>query len=225
VTHRAGRLPVLLLIVLAGCSTRSVHTDLAASQANLADSTARRLISSWQQQVRQYIDREGEGDPAVLARTRALHSPDVLRPSRITFGVLDAEADLPGHNGWDVQGVLIGKQQSEGQNWYVFLVGMIQRSDYRPREVQDIRIVALSAHHGKLSWETGAAEPGALLRYRSTFAGSDPVRFPEDTDRFDMTVSGDEVHVQEIQSGATWTVRLSTGSGSRVTEPVPPGSA
>ena len=224
--HLAGRLPVLLLIVLTACSTRSVHTDIAASQANLAEGKANRLISTWQRQVGEYIVREGKGDPAVLSQTRALHASDVLRPGRITFGVLDADADLPGHKGWDIQGVLVGKQESAGQNWYVFLVGMIQRSDYRPRKVQDIRVVALSAHEGTLRWKTGAPEPRAVRRYRNTFAGSDPVRFPEDTDRFEMmTASGNEVQVQETQSGASWTLRLSTGSGSRGRAPVPSGPA
>jgi hypothetical protein len=225
VRHLAGRLPVLLLAVLAACSTRSVHTDIATPQASLVEGKANRLIAIWQEQLRQYINREGKGDPAVLSQTRPLHAADVLRPGRITFGVLDADADLPGHNGWDVQGVLIGKQESGGRNWYVFVVGMIRRSDYRPRDVEDIRIVALAADGGKGRWKTSAAEPQAVRRYRDAFAGSDTVRFPDDTDKFDMTVSEGQVHVRETQSGATWTLRLSTGSGSRMTLPAPSGPA
>jgi hypothetical protein len=202
---------LLLLIVLAACSTRSVHTGVVEPHANLGEGTVKRLVSTWHEQVRQYIDREGKGDPAVLSRTRAAHSRDVLRPGRITFGVLDADSDLPGRNGWDVQGVLIGKQASGVHNWYVFVVGIVRRSNYRPMEIQDIRLVALSAHGGKLRWETSAADPQAGQRYRDT-AGSDPVRFPGDNDSFNMTVSGDRVRVQETQSGADWSLRLSNGT-------------
>jgi hypothetical protein len=209
----------LLVVVLAACSTRPPHTGVAEPHAELAEATVKRLISIWQEQVRQYIDRQGDGDPAVLSQTRALHSRDVLRPGRITFGVLDIESDLPGRNGWDMQGVLIGKQASGARNWYVFVVGIVRRSNYRPLQIQDIRMVALSAHGGQLTWETSAADPRAVQRYRNTFAGSDPVRFPEDTDRFNMSVSGDRVRVRETQSGADWSLRLNAASGGRITVP------
>ena len=217
-SRRADRFPLLLLIVLAACSTRPLQTGIAEPHANLAEGTVKRLILVWQEQVRQYLDREGKGDPVVLSRTRAAHSRDVLRPGRITFGVLDVDSDLPGRNGWDVQGLLIGKQASGVHNWYVFAVGIVRRSNYSPIEIKDIRMVALSADGGRLSWETSAADPQAVQRYRDT-AGSDPVRFPGDTDRFKLTVSEDRVQVQETQSGADWSLRLSTGSGGRITVP------
>ena len=67
-------------------------------------------------------------------------------------------AHVPSRDGWDVEGVLIGKQTSGMQNWYVFLVGIVARSGYRPSWIQDMRLVAFSAHDGKLAWEMSQAD-------------------------------------------------------------------
>ena len=202
------RLILLLVIVLAACSPRAVHERAPEPHVELAEPKARQLISLWQEQVRQYIDRQGNGDPAVLAQTRALHSRDILRPGRITFGVLDNDAAPPGRNGWDVQGVLVGKLGSSAYTWYVFVVGIVRREDYRPMEVQDIRIATLRTVAHQLHWEVSAANPGALRRYRDAVAAADPVQFPADTDRFDMSASDDLVRVVETQSGAEWSLDL-----------------
>ena len=217
----ADRFLLLLLIALAACSPRAVHTSVPAPHAELPEAKVKELISVWQEQVRQYIDRQGDGDPAVLSQTRALHSRDVLRPGRITFGALDTDSAPPGRNGWDMQGVLVGKQASGSHTWYVFVVGIVRRSNYRPMEVQDIRMVALRAEGRKLAWETSTADPQSVQRYRDASAGADPVQFPGDTDRFSMTVSGDRLQVQEAQSGADWSLRLSTGVEGRIRLPAP----
>src|SRR5207344_2009715 len=82
---------VLLLSLLAGCALRAPHTDVAAP-AHLSETRAERLLRTWRQDLDAYIVREGRGDPVVLSHTRALRSRDVLRPARITFGILDVEA-------------------------------------------------------------------------------------------------------------------------------------
>jgi hypothetical protein len=211
------RLILLLVIVLAACSARAVHKSGPEPHVDLPEAKVKQLIGLWQEQIRQYIDRQGDGDPAVLAQTRALHSRDILRPGRITFGALDNDSDLPGRKGWDVQGVLVGKLGSGGHTWYVFVVGIIRRSDYRPMEVQDIRVVTLRAVARKLDWESSPANPQAVQRYRDAFAASDPVQFPADTDRFDMSASEGLVRVLETQSGADWSLRLNPGSEGPVT--------
>jgi hypothetical protein len=210
---------LLLVIVLAACSARAVHESVPQPHVDLAEPKAKHLILVWQEQVRQYIDQQGNGDPAVLAQTRALHSRDILRPGRITFGALDNESDLPGRNGWDVQGVLVGKLGSGGHTWYVFVVGIVRRNDYRPMEVQDIRIVTLRAVAHKLDWESSAPNPQSLQRYRDAFAAADPVQFPADTDRFHLSASEDGVRVLETQSGATWSLRLNPESEGPLTPP------
>jgi len=201
----------LLLSLLAACTVRAPHTDVMAPQAQLNESKIDRLLGTWQREVTAYITREGRGDPGVLSQTRALHARDVLRPARITFDVLDVDAIVPGRDGWDIRGVLVGKQTSSAHTWYVFLVGIVARTGYRPSSIDDIRLLALSAQSEKLTWEVGLRNPEAVGRYREIFGASPPIAFPGDTDRFTMNISGDEVSVLEMRSAAHWSLELSTG--------------
>jgi hypothetical protein len=203
---------LLLLCVLAGCAVRAPRTDVMAPPAELPEASVKRLISVWEQQLARYIDREGGGDPAVLSRTQVLHSRDGARPARITFGVLDVQPDVPGRDGWDLQGLLVGKQTSGMRNWYVFVVGIVARGGYRPSGIQDMRLVAFSTQAGKLAWQMSQAEPQAVQRYRDTYGVSGTVRFPGDTDGFSMNGAGERLSVQEVRSGATWALRLSAGN-------------
>jgi len=205
------RVAVLLLTILAGCATRAPHIAVMGPDGHLADGTSRRLIGVWQQQLARYVVDEGSGDPAIVSQMQALHSRDILRPARITFGVLDVEATTPAKDGWDVQGVLIGKQMRGEGNWYVFLVGIVARTGYRPSSIEDIRLVGFWARPGKLAWEMSPANPLALQRYRDTYRESVPVRFPENTDQFTMSATDDRVSVRELRSGADWSLRLDAG--------------
>jgi hypothetical protein len=205
VNSAASRVLVLLLALLPACATRAPAPGAAPY---LTERQATRLISLWQREVRHYIDLHGDGDPAVLLGLRALRSRDAPRPGRIVFGVLDVEASLPGRDGWDVQGVLVGKHAEDGRNLYAFLVGIVRRSDYRPREVQDVRLVVLSSSEGKLGWQTDDRTPDAVQRYRDTYAGSATIRFPGDTDQFTLTGAGWRVSVREVRSGAQWSLYL-----------------
>jgi hypothetical protein len=137
----------------------------------------------------------------------------VLRPARITFDVLDVDAMVPARDGWDIRGVLIGKQTRNTHSWYIFLVGMVGRAGYRPSSIDDIRPVAFSAQTGKLTWQVGFANPEAVQRYRAAFGGSAPTAFPGETDRFTMDATGDQVLVVEVRSAARWSLQL------RATEP------
>jgi hypothetical protein len=137
-----------------------------------------------------------------------LRSRDLVRPARITFDVLDVESYVPGRDGWDIQGVLVGKQTSGVHNWYVFLVGVVLRSGYRPTSIADIRLVALSVQGARLDWRTSPTDPQAVQRYLDAFRTSVPIRFPGDTDRFSLKAAGDHVSVQELRSRAEWSLRL-----------------
>ena len=204
----AGFIALLLLSALAACSTRAPHPSGDDSPTNWTESSVIRVVSVWQEQLRQYIEREGNGDPAALSHMTAFRSRDVLRPARITFGVLDVDTDLPGRNGWDVQGLLVGTHPDSVHPWYVFVVGIVRRSDYRPWMLQDIRLVGLGRKGANLTWEMSVADPGGLQRYREAFAGSGSVRFPAESDRFSMTVAGDRIRVEEARSGADWVLTL-----------------
>jgi hypothetical protein len=209
----ASRLLLLLsLLLLPACATRSPDLGGAAAHADLPDNSAARLLSVWQQDLLRYIDQRG-GDVAVLPALRELHSRDTPRPGRIVFGVLDVDASLPGRDGWDVHGVLVGKHAERDRNWYVFLVGIVRRSDYRPREVQDVRLVALASFDGKVVWRTDDRTPDAVLRYREAFGGEATIRFPAETDQFRLTGAGRRISVREVQSGALWSLQLRPGSG------------
>jgi hypothetical protein len=202
---RARRLLPLLFVALAGCASRppAPQTE-AAVVAPIPEGTVAQLVSAWQDEVCRYVDREGDGDPAVLSETRALRSRDALRPARVTFGLLDVDAGAAARDGWDVQGVLVGRQARGAVDRYVFLVGMVARSSYVPSGLQDVRLVGLEVQGGRLTWETGAADATAVQRYRETYRGSGAIRFPGDTDDFRLTVATDRVSVREMRSGAEW---------------------
>ena len=196
-----------LLTILSGCAIRAPHPDGLQTQANLADRTTHQLISVWEQQLSQYIAVEGGGDPAVLARARILHSRDVRRPARITFDALDVDAAIPSRDGWDVEGLLIGKQSTGSGNSYVFLVGIVSRSGYRPTSIQDIRLVTMSTQRGQFSWAMSAQDAQAVQRYGDTFRDSMAARFPAETDDFVMHVEADRLRVEETRSGASWSLQ------------------
>lgn len=199
---------LLVLAILAGCAVRAPHPDgtETQTQGTVPERTVKRLITAWQEQLGRYISDEGAGDPAVLSRARLLHSRDVLRPARITFDALDIDAQVPSRDGWDVEGLLIGKQSDGTHNWYIFLVGIVSRAGYRPSSIQDIRLVGLSAQGGRLSWVMSAPDRNAVQRYRETFRGSAAVRFPGETDEFVMKLDEDHAWVQEVRSGANWSL-------------------
>jgi hypothetical protein len=199
---------VLLLGTLSACAARAPHTDSAGEPRPLLEHTAQHVLTAWQQELTRYITRDGSVDPALLAQTRVLRSRDALRPARIVFGVLDVDASAPGRDGWDVQGMLIGKQVTGAQTWYVFVVGIVERAGYRPSSIQDMRLIAFSAPGSKLAWNVGPGDQQAVKRYLQTFS-TPPIRFPGDTDRFTMDLSGNVVSVLEAQSGARWQLQLS----------------
>jgi hypothetical protein len=203
---KRGALGVVTVLLLA-CAMRAPHTVVADPSRALSERDVHRLIGVWQSQLGRYLAVEGAGDPAALSRMQVLRSRDVLRPARITFGALDVEATVPGRDGWDIQGVLLGKQAHGARSWYVFIVAVVARSGYRPSSIQDLRLVGLSAQGGNLAWTMGSPDLQALQRYRDTFRET-PVRFPADIDRFSMSATADRVFIREMQSAAEWSLAL-----------------
>lgn len=202
------QLSLLVIIVLWGCATRSSQTQVPAAAEALAENEVIRLVSIWQDQLCEYISQAGEGDEAVLSELRGLRARNAFRPARITFGVLDADADPPERHGWDVQGVLVGAYKSRIGTRYVFVVGIVGYTGYVPTRIQDIRVVMLSRAARALDWETSATAPMAVARYRQTFEGPGAKRFPAADDNFRMVASRDRVSVLEIRSGARWSLKV-----------------
>jgi hypothetical protein len=202
------RVVLLLLVMLAGCATRSSQVEMAPTPGTLDEATVAGLIADWQGQLCRYIARQGRGDDAVLTELRTLRSTNVLRPARIAFGVLGAGAAPPDRTGWDVEGVLVGTHKQGPFVRHVFVVGIVAYDGALPTKIQDIRLVALSPLAETLVWETSAANPAAVARYRETFSGPAASRFPADDDAFRMKASRARVSVEELRSGADWTLAL-----------------
>jgi hypothetical protein len=198
----------LLLAALAGCATRSSQIEMAPTPRTLDEATVAGLIATWQTQLCRYIAQQGQGDDAVLTELRTLRSPSVLRPARIQFGVLGAGTAPPDRTGWDVEGVLVGTHKHGVFIRHVFVVGIVGYDGALPTTIQDIRLVALSPLAETLVWETSAADPAAVARYRETFSGRAASRFPADDDAFRMKASPVRVSVKELRSGADWTLAV-----------------
>ncbi|MEJ2176273.1 MAG: hypothetical protein P8Y76_15665 [bacterium] len=198
---------LMLLVGLAGCAPRSSQMVAAPPPGILDEYTAQTLVTLWQTQLCRYIAKQGGGDTGVLAELKSLRSRDVLRPARIRFGVIDVET---GAGRWDVQGVLVARQKRGVFVRYVFLVGIVGHSAYLASEIRDLRLVALSPLAETLVWETSARDRKAVERYRNTFGLAAASRFPAADDDFRMTASRERVAVQELRSGADWSLKVRT---------------
>lgn len=197
---------VLLLGTLTACAARAPYHEGMAPRRPLDEAQTQRIIGVWRQQLAQYIAREGAGDPAVLTQARALRSNHAVRPAQVTFAALDVDASIPDRDGWDVQGVLIGRYPEAYENAWVFMVGIVARQGYRPVSIQDIRVVAFTSRAGDLVWTVSAPAPQSLERYRGGVPGSTAIRFPSTVDRFEMSGSAAGVSVWETRSGAEWLI-------------------
>jgi len=205
---------VLLVSLLIGCAARGPRPTTAVPEYELTDADGRRLVNVWQQRLSEYITRFGSGDPAVLSRLPALRSTGTLRPARITFGVIDVEAQVQERDGFDVQGLLLGKQAHTTGNRYVFVVGVIERRGYRPASIADVRLAAMSISNGALVWETGVSDAQALAHYRRAVDADAPLRFPSDKDQFGMVSCPAGICVEEPVSGARWTLQFSVDAAA-----------
>jgi hypothetical protein len=174
----------------------------------LGETRARQIVAEWQQQLADYIDRAGGGDPSVLAQLSALRATGTLRPARITFGALDIDASVAERDGFDVQGLLLAALPDCGAQPYVFVVGIVQREGYRPLALVDIRLVALATRGGRLEWTVGEGDPQALSRYRAMLDPAVPLRFPADKDRFELVPCAPRVCVDEQLNSARWSLAV-----------------
>jgi hypothetical protein len=206
---RAFALVLLTAAALNGCAIYSPPTT-SAKVRDLPDATAKTVIATWQARLGQHIASAGDGDPAVLAQLPGLRSPAVARPGQIVFAATDVEAHATERDGYDVFGLLLGKQVTAAGPRYVFVVGAVERQDYWPVAVTDIRIAALSVKGGVTTWETGPADADALTRYRRSAETSTAVRFPADHDQFRLVGCDPGVCVEELRSGARWALYLET---------------
>jgi len=166
-------------------------------------------VEEWQLRLAQYIDKQGHGDPAVLAQLPAVRSPAVQRPGQIVFGVTDIAASAKERDGYDVFGLLLGRRNSTQGPWYIFVVGALERRDYRSVSIADVRMAALSIRSGTVVWETGFSDTAAIERYRKSADPSTALHFPAEYDRFTLVDCAPGVCVEETRSGARWALYFS----------------
>jgi len=200
----------LAALLLGGCAQRDPRPTAAPADTLLSDARSRQLVGEWQRQLADYIARAGDGDPAVLARLPERRATGTLRASRINFGALDLDASAAERDGFDVQGLLLAPLPDGADSPYVFVVGIVQRQGYRPVDIADIRLVALSDRAGQLEWTLGDADPQALARYRSALNRNLPLRFPADQDRFELRRCASSLCADERSSAARWSLAPGT---------------
>jgi hypothetical protein len=205
---------------LAGCAA-ATHRSGAAGREQGVPSMGWMPLGEWQHRLGEYLAANGD-DPAALAQLPQLRTPATLRPGRIVFGAIDVDAVVAERDGYDVYGLLLDRIADPAGSWYLFIVGTVERRDYRPAEVTDVRLAAMSVRAGRTVWVTGSAPTEALARYRSRAAAAAVLRFPADDDRFRVSACADGVCVEEIGSGANWSIDLG-GPPARARDIATPG--
>ncbi|MGE5713384.1 MAG: hypothetical protein ACM32F_05880 [Betaproteobacteria bacterium] len=215
---------LLLAIAAGGCAVHTAPKATGAKVREVPEATSRAVFATWQARLEQYIAQSGDGDPAVLSQLPALRSPAVVRPAQIVFAASDIEAHVAERDGYDAFGLLLGRQNTAAGPRYVFIVGAIQREDYWPVALADVRVVALSVKAGIATWETGPADLDALLRYRKSADTSTALRFPAERDQFRLVDCEPGICVEELRSGARW-VLYGRAPSVPATSSVPSASA
>ena len=195
---------MLMAGALSSCAMYSSPPVARPAIRELPYPTGTMAVAAWQARLGQHIEDSGGGDPAALAQLPALRSPAVARPSQILFAATDIEAAVPERDGFDVFGLLVGKHSTANGPRYVFLVGVVERRDYWPVWVGDVRVAALAVNGGVATWETGPGNVEALMRYRAGADLSTTVRFPALRDRFRVVDCDPGVCVEELNTGARW---------------------
>ena len=202
------KLSVAMLLVaaatLSGCSGPTRHGTMPDGPSLAAQPSGDLLVQAWGQQLASYVDRAGHGDPAALAQLPMLRSAPGLRPAQIVFRANDLAASQPGQDGFDLSGLLLGRQQRDGQTWYVFVVGAVARDDGRPVALTDLRLMALSLQNGQPVWRSSAPDAQALRRYDEHLGAQRVLRFPAENDRFALQPCAPAICVEEATSGARW---------------------
>jgi hypothetical protein len=199
---------LLLATLINGCATYAPRPAAPASGGNIPEATAVTVIAEWQRRLGQHVAQAGSGDPSVLSQMPGLRSSAVLRPGQIVFAATDVESFVAERDGYDVFGLLLGKHDSATGPRYVFVVGTVERRNYRSVAVTDLRVSAMSVRNGVASWQTGSSDDASLTRYRKGADPSAAVRFPADQDQFRMGACPQGVCVEERVSGARWTLYL-----------------
>lgn len=200
-----------LLALVTACSSQGPQFDDAAGREVVDPVTADEIEKSlafWSNSLVDYLNQPGESWSSRLSGLRALRGRQVLRPERIVFSALAQGGDIRDPDTWDVRGLFLGRKTLGYRHWYVFIVGVVEREDYRPMAIRDVRLMALTKAYPRGLWAQGAPDAESLHGYRRAYQNQSPVRFPADDDRFQIDLVENQVRVLETASGAEWTLDL-----------------
>jgi hypothetical protein len=198
---------------------RAACFALGMSVAMLSGCTSRDPIASWQNRITRFVAKEGNGDPNVLRDAAQWRSRDAARPGRITFGRFNvgSSGDRPTVGTRDVQGVLLGQTLVESRPWYVFLLGVVDRSKGAKPGLDELRIAAMCVNGDDLLWRIAEPDQAALDKYLAivepkrvnpTTGKLARAKFPSPFDAFLLTQSNGVAVATEITSKAQWRVDL-----------------
>lgn len=174
---------IVLAIVITGCASKSP-------------------LVIWQDNIAEYISKQGNGDPNVLRDTVDMHARKIERPARITFGGLLSDPNNPFSIEVTANGVLLGVKEIESRYWFLFLVGI---SDNDPLMIEDVRLTGFTSEQDKLLWQSADQDRNVVDQYLSGFPEHDKeIVFPSSVDVYELDVSGHSVIAKENRSGAVW---------------------
>jgi len=179
---------IILALIITGCAAKSP-------------------LVIWQDNITEYISKQGNGDPNVLRDTVDMHARKIERPARITFGGLLSDPNDPLFSKKvTVNGVLLGIKEIESRYWFLFLVGI---SDNDTLMIKDVRLTGFTSEQNKLFWQSAGQDRNAVDQYLSAFPERyKDIVFPSPVDVFELDVSGHSVIVKENRSGAVWKLNM-----------------
>lgn len=202
--------PFVLAFLLPGCATRGPRSPVAtvSSEISMEEQMAREYTAIWRDDLAKFLEREELDWATRLSQLRDMQSRNGLRPGRISFTTLAAGGDPDSADAFDVVGLLLGRQSVGRDQWFLFVVGVVERDDFRPVEIRDVRLIAFESGGSDPLWVEGEADARSLELYKETYKYNIPIRFPDDDDSYQVDLVGDRVTVRELRSGAEWTLLL-----------------
>jgi hypothetical protein len=174
------------------------------AQAQADEPVGDRLVGAWCNALAAHLAQVGRGDPSVLSQLGQARTPATPRPAQIVFAAADLEASAPGRDGYDSFGLLLGRIAEGEPRGQVFIVGTVTRSEHRPIDIADVRLVLLELHQGQTVCRSGPPDAGALARYKQHALRAGGMRFPGVHDRFVLVRCAEGPCAEEAASGARW---------------------
>jgi len=163
-------------------------------------------LQSWQDCVEEYVWGQGNGNAGVLR--------DLPTPGQWKGFAIISENDPASST--DVNGVLLAHRRIGSKAYFIYLIGLV-----RQQQVQDIRLVAMSASPEGFAWRSSRKSDEALRSYRGFKNGQwkklFPGRadgpwsytgFPGEGEVFKLSVAGNKLTVAHEPSGAQWMLEL-----------------